>query len=116
VSGATVALVLLAGALGAVLRAVTVAALPRAGTTVVNLAGTLLLAATVALLGAGRLGPDTAAVLGLGLSGALTTFSGWVERIDAGIGAERRRTVATLVVLPLLAGVALTVAAFVLLV
>lgn len=114
-SAATVLLVLAAGALGAVVRSVVVAALPGVGTTVVNLAGTLLLAATAALFGAGRLAPATAAVLGLGLSGSLTTFSGWVERIDAGAAVDRPRTAVTLVLVPLLAGVGLTVAAFVLL-
>jgi fluoride ion exporter CrcB/FEX len=115
VTATTVLLVLAAGAVGSVLRAVAVDVLPRHGTTAVNLAGTLLLAATVALAADGRLGPGTAAVLGLGLSGSLTTFSGWVARIDAGLA---RAPVATLVIdvlVPLLAGVGLTVVAFVLL-
>lgn len=111
----TVLLVVVAGAAGAVLRAVVVAALPRSGITAVNLAGTLLLAAVVALVGADRLGSGPAAVLGLGLSGSLTTFSGWVERVDAGAVASRRRTAVRDVAQPLLGGVLLTVGAFVLL-
>jgi fluoride ion exporter CrcB/FEX len=115
VTAPTVLLVLAAGALGAVVRAVVVAALPRAGTTAVNLVGTVLLAATVALAGDGRLGPGAAAVLGLGLSGSLTTFSGWIERVDDGLARARARTLVTAVLAPLLGGVGLTVAVFVLL-
>ncbi len=111
----TVLLVLLAGAAGATLRAVVVAARPRSGTTLVNLVGTLLLAVTVALAGSGRLGPEAAAVLGPGLAGALTTFSGWVARVDAGLRDAPVGTFLGEVLLPLLGGVGLTVLAFVVL-
>lgn len=112
-TGAVVALALVAGALGSVVRAVVVAALPRAGTGFVNVVGTLVLAICWALVGADRLSPDVAAVAGLGFAGALTTFSGWVARVDAGLGPAPVRTLAWEVVLPLAAGTALTVAAFV---
>lgn len=112
-SGTTLLLVLAAGAVGAVARGAVVAALPRAGTGVVNVVGTLLLAATAALAGAGAVGPGAAAVLGLGFAGSLTTFSGWVARVDAGLRAAPVRTTVRDVLLPLLAGVAATVAAFV---
>lgn len=108
-----VGLTLVAGALGAVLRAAVVAALPRAGTAVVNVAGTVVLAVPAALVGAGRLAPGVAAVLGLGFAGSLTTFSGWVARVDAGLAVAPGRTVLVEVLLPLAAGVAVTVAAFV---
>lgn len=109
----TLLLVLAAGAVGAVVRDAVVSALPRAGTGLVNVGGTLLLAVTVALAGTGVVGPGTAAVLGLGFAGSLTTFSGWVARVDAGLRAAPVRTMVRDVLLPLLAGVAVTVAAFV---
>lgn len=108
-----VGLTLAAGALGAVLRAAVVAALPRGGTTAVNVAGTSVLAVSVALAGAGRIAPGIAAVLGLGLAGSLTTFSGWVARVDAGLAVAPARTVLLEVLLPLAAGVVATVVAFV---
>lgn len=112
-TAATVGLVLAAGAAGAVLRGRVVAALPRSGTLVVNLSGTAVLAVTAAAAGAGRLGPELAAVLGLGFAGALTTFSGWMAEISAGTAAAPVRTALRDVVTPLLAGVAIVVAAFV---
>jgi fluoride ion exporter CrcB/FEX len=113
VTSAIVVLALLAGALGAVLRAATVAALPRIGTALVNVAGTVVLAVCVALAGAGRLDAAVAAVAGLGFAGSLTTFSGWVARVDEGLASEPARTVAVEVLLPLALGVAVTVATFV---
>jgi fluoride ion exporter CrcB/FEX len=108
-----VLLALSAGALGSVVRAVVVAALPRAGTGLVNVAGTLVLAVCWALVSAGRLDPGAGAVAGLGFAGALTTFSGWVARVDDGLGPAPVRTLTREVVLPLAAGTALTVAAFI---
>ena len=112
-SAPVVALVLVAGALGAVVRAAVVAALPRTGTGLVNVVGTLVLAGCWALVGADRLAPEVAAVAGLGFAGALTTFSGWVARVADGLTAAPVRTVVGEVLLPLGLGVALTVAAFV---
>lgn len=112
-SAAAVTLTLLAGALGAVVRAAVVAALPRTGTGLVNVVGTLVLAACWALTGAGRLAPGVAAVVGLGFAGALTTFSGWVARVDDGLAEAPVRTLAGEVLLPLAVGVVVTVAAFV---
>lgn len=114
-STVALAAVVAAGAGGAVLRAVTVAALPRAGTAAVNLVGTALLAGVVALDGGSLLGPVPAAMLGLGFAGSLTTFSGWVERIADGVGSAPDGTVASEVVVPLLGGVGLVIATFVLL-
>jgi fluoride ion exporter CrcB/FEX len=108
----TLAATLVAGALGAVVRALVVARLPRHGTTLVNLAGTLLLALVLVLEGRGSVTAAVAFVVGVGFSASLTTFSGWVALL-----ADRSavRPLATLVVdllLPLASAVGLTVLVF----
>lgn len=90
VTVAVVGATLVAGAAGAVARALVVAAASRRagrasarswGTAAVNLVGTALLAGLA--LGARRelVGPIAPLVVGVGFAGALTTFSGWV--VDA---------------------------------
>ena len=103
---------LAAGGLGAVLRALVVMRVPRAGTTLANLAGTLLLALVLVAYDAGRIGGAGALVLGVGLSGSLTTFSGWVARLVDGLGERPLRTLAIELLLPLLVAVGLVVLAF----
>ena len=103
---------LLAGALGAVVRAALVARAPRAGTAAVNLAGTLLLALVLVARDRSLIGDAAAVVLGVGLSGSLTTFSGWMAVLAEGAA---RRPVATVVVdllLPVVGAVGLTVLVF----
>jgi fluoride ion exporter CrcB/FEX len=110
--GLTVVVTLGAGALGAVARAALVARTPRAGTTGVNLAGTLLLALVLVAHGRGVIGDALAVVLGVGFSGSLTTFSGWIAVAADGLTRRPMRTVLLDVVLPLLAAVGLTVLVF----
>lgn len=105
----TVLATLVAGGVGAVLRALAVGWAPRAGTTAANLAGTALLAAVVVANDAGRIGDAMALVLGVGLSGSLTTFSGWIAVVADGLGERAPRTIVVDVLLPLLAAVGLTV-------
>jgi fluoride ion exporter CrcB/FEX len=118
VTGATLLVVLAtlaAGALGAVVRAAAVERAPRAGTTAVNLAGTLLLTLVLVAHGRGAVGGGVAVVLGVGLSGSLTTFSGWIALLVARIEQRPSAVVPTVVLdllLPLLAGVAITVLVF----
>ena len=81
----TVLATLLAGAAGAVIRALVVSRLALHGTHLVNLAGTLLLALVVATHARGSIGASSAVILGVGLSGSLTTFSGWVGGVDAAL-------------------------------
>jgi fluoride ion exporter CrcB/FEX len=108
----TLAATLGAGALGAVVRALVVARLARHGTTLVNLAGTLLLALILVLEDRGSIAADVAFIVGVGFSGSLTTFSGWIALVaERGAG----RPIATLLadlLLPLAAGVGLTVLVF----
>jgi len=103
---------LAAGALGAVLRASAVARAPRAGTTFANLAGTLLLALVLVAHDAGRIGDGAASVLGVGLSGASTTFSGWVAILADGLAERPLRTLTFDLALPMLTAVGLVVLAF----
>ena len=103
---------LAAGGLGAVLRALAVARAPRTGTALANLAGTLLLALVLVAYDAGRIGGAGALVLGVGLSGSLTTFSGWVALLADGLGRRPLRTLAVELLLPLLVAVGLVVLAF----
>lgn len=113
---ATLALAVLAtlaaGAVGAVVRAALVARTPRAGTAAANLAGTLLLAGVLAGVDRGVLSGSAALVLGVGLSGSLTTFSGWVALVDDGLRARPARTVTVDLLLPLLVAVGITVLVF----
>lgn len=108
----TLVATLAAGAVGAVLRAAVVFRAPRAGTAAVNLAGTLLLAGVVLANGRGALGDPTAVILGVGLSGSLTTFSGWVALVADGLDGAPLRTIVVDVMLPLLTAVGLTVLVF----
>lgn len=103
---------LAAGALGAVVRAMLIARAPRAGTTLANLAGTLLLAGVLAGVDRGLINGTVALVLGVGLSGALTTFSGWIALLDEGLRERPGRTVLVDLLLPLSAAVGLVVLVF----
>ena len=101
-----------AGALGAVVRAALVARTPRAGTAIVNVVGSAGLALILVAYGRGTLSVAAAVVLGVGLSGSLTTFSSWMALLADGF---EDRAIATLLVdllLPIAVAVALTVAVF----
>ena len=103
---------LAAGGLGAVLRALAVERSPRLGTAAANLLGTLILALTIVAHDAGTLDGPMALVLGVGLSGSLTTFSGWIALLADGSSERPWCTVAIDLLLPLLVAVGLTVLAF----
>ena len=108
----TLAATLVAGALGAVVRALVVARLPRHGTTLVNLAGTLLLALVLMLEGRGTVTSAVALVVGVGFSASLTTFSGWVALLaDRSVGRPLTTIVVDLL-LPTVSAVGLTVLVF----
>ena len=108
----TVLATLAAGALGAVVRAGVVARAPRAGTAAVNLAGTALLALVVLAHGRGTLDAAVAVVLGVGLSGSLTTFSGWMALLADGFADRPVGTLVVDLLLPTLTAVGLTVLVF----
>ena len=112
---ATVAATLIAGASGAVLRAALVERAARAGTAVANLAGTLLLALVLVAHGRGVLGDGAAVALAVGLSGSLTTFSGWIGVVALGLERRAATTLVVDVLLPLLTAVGITVLVFALL-
>ena len=112
---ATVVATLVAGAIGAVLRSALVERAARAGTAAANLAGTLLLALVLVAHGRGMLGDGAAIVLGVGLSGSLTTFSGWIGVVALGLERRAATTLAVDVLLPLLTAVGMTVLVFALL-
>jgi hypothetical protein len=119
-----------AGGSGAVLRLLVTCVLPRRGVDVVNVLGTGLFALILALHGRGGLTDASAIVLGLGLCGSLTTFSGWMAvltrpapgTVEPGAPDDARvrvrtarpsiRTTLGPIVLPLLAGVAVVVLVF----
>jgi fluoride ion exporter CrcB/FEX len=103
---------LVAGGVGAVVRAALVERAARAGTTTANLVGTLLLGLVLVAHGRGAIGDATAVVLGVGLSGSLTTFSGWIAVVADGLVRRPLRTVLLDVLLPLFAAVGLTVLVF----
>jgi fluoride ion exporter CrcB/FEX len=103
---------LVAGGAGAVLRAGLVARAPRTGTTVANLTGTLVLALVIVGQRRGVLDDAAAVVLGVGLSGSLTTFSGWMAVLAAGLPERPLRTVVVDLLLPLVGAVGLTVLVF----
>lgn len=110
---ALLVLVPAAGALGAVVRALVLARVPRAGLHLVNVLGTLALALSGTAASQAVLAPWATAAIGIGFAGALTTFSGWMALV-----AERAvedgwvRAIAFDVALPVVAAVALTVAVF----
>ncbi len=108
----TVLLTLAAGGAGAVIRAAATARAPRLGTAAVNVAGTAVLALVLVALGRGAIGSATAVVLGVGLSGSLTTFSGWIALLDDGLRDRPGHTLLVDLLLPVLAGVGLTVVIF----
>jgi fluoride ion exporter CrcB/FEX len=111
----TVAVTLVAGGVGAVLRAALVERSARAGTAAANLAGTLILALVLAAHGRGAIGDAATVILGVGLSGSLTTFSGWIGIVVVGLGRRALVTLVVDVLLPLLTAVGLTVLVFALL-
>jgi len=108
----TSALTMLAGAAGAVVRAVITAWLPRHGTDVVNLAGTLILSLVLVLQGRGAIGFDTALIVGVGFSGSLTTFSAWIGLVAGGLPLRPLATIVRGLLVPLVAAVGLTVLVF----
>ncbi len=108
----TVLATLGAGGLGAVVRSVLVERAPRAGTATANLAGTLLLGLVLVAHARSALSDAGAVVLGVGLSGSLTTFSGWIAVVADGLARRPLRTVLLDVLLPLLGAVGLTVLVF----
>jgi fluoride ion exporter CrcB/FEX len=112
VKGITIVATLTAGAVGAVLRAAAVERAPRLGTALVNLVGTLLLALVIVAHARGTIGGAGAVVLGVGLSGSLTTFSGWMAVLADGAARRPLATVTLDLVLPLLVAVGLTVLVF----
>jgi len=107
-----VLMTLAAGAVGAVIRALVVERAPRAGTAAVNLAGTLLLALVLVGHDRGTVGDATALVLGVGLSGSLTTFSGWVALLEEGWRDAPVRTTVLDLMAPVLAAVGVVVLVF----
>jgi len=107
-----VALTLLAGGLGASLRALAVRRSPRAGTALVNVVGTVVLALVLALYGRGVLASGAAVVLGVGLSGSLTTFSGWMAVIAEGLAVRPAVTLLVDLLFPLALAVGGTVVVF----
>ena len=112
-SGATtVVLTLAAGGIGAVLRTLVVRALPSAGTGIVNIVGTCVLALALVGHGSGALATSWTVVVAVGLTGALTTFSGWIMEVERALRERPIRALAVQVLAPLLLGVALTVVAF----
>ena len=94
----TVLMVALGGAVGAVLRYVAGHLLDDRlhwGTILVNVVGSFLLGVFSGL----ALGDDAAALLGVGLAGALTTYSAFaVQTHDAGV---RRGTLVVLLTVPI---------------
>jgi fluoride ion exporter CrcB/FEX len=108
----TVMLTVAAGSIGAALRALVVRWSPSAGTAIVNVGGTFVLALTLVGHAAGAVTTSGAVVLGVGLSGALTTFSGWMAEIEEGLRVRPVTVLLARVLVPLLLGVALTVVAF----
>lgn len=108
----TVGLTLVAGGIGAVLRTIVVRALPAAGTGIVNIVGTCVLALALVAHSAGALATSWTVVVVVGLTGALTTFSGWMLEVERGLRDRPISTLVAQVLAPLLLGVALTVVAF----
>jgi fluoride ion exporter CrcB/FEX len=106
---------LVAGAVGAVLRAALVGRSARSGTAVANIVGTLALALVLVAHGRGMLGDGAAVALAVGLSGSLTTFSGWIGIVADGLERRAATTLLVDVLLPLLTAVGITVLVFALL-
>jgi len=108
----TVMGVMLAGAIGAVIRGWLVDRSPVGGTHTVNLAGTLLLALMLVARDRGFVTDVTAVIVGVGLCGSLTTFSGWMALLDTTRRATPLRALLRDAVAPLVTGVLLTVLVF----
>lgn len=102
-----VALAVVAGGLGALVRAEVTARLgTRRGTAVVNLVGALLLGLVVGLAGGVDSNADYVVVLGVGALGGLTTFSTWMlEVAERPEPAQVPAVIVTLFVGMVLAGV-----------
>ena len=107
-----VAATLLAGALGAVVRARAVALAPRAGMFLVNVSGTAILALVIVAHGREMLDTGLAVVLGIGLSGSLTTFSSWMALLAHGFEDHPIATLLVDLLLPIAVAVARTVVVF----
>lgn len=103
---------LAAGAAGAVVRAALTVRSPRLGTAAANVTGTALLALLLVALERGAIADEVAVVLGVGLSGSLTTFSGWIALLADGLLDRPMRTLLVDLLLPLLVAVGVTVLAF----
>jgi fluoride ion exporter CrcB/FEX len=108
----TLGLTLIAGALGAVVRALVTQRLPRSGITTVNVAGTLLLVVVLVLEGRGVISFDVAFIVGIGFSGSLTTFSAWIGQLVTGLEQRPLTTVLRELLLPVALAVGLTVLTF----
>jgi len=104
-----VGLTLLGGGAGAVLRAMAVSRAPRLGTAAVNVVGTALLALVLVAVGRGLITTGVAVILGVGVSGSLTTFSGWMAVLADGFAQRPWRTLVLDLLLPLLLAVALMI-------
>lgn len=102
----TVVLAVLAGGIGALVRAEVTARLGvRRGTAAVNLAGALLLGLLVGLVGGADSDATSLAVLGTGALGGLTTFSTWMlDTMDRPAAHEVPAMLVTLFVGMVLAG------------
>jgi CrcB protein len=100
----TVALVVVAAAVGAVLRHLVATATREArhGILAVNVAGSFVLG----LLAGGDTGRTTLVVLGTGFCGALTTWSSFAHDVGTQVEEGRRRGPATHVALSLALGLA----------
>ena len=103
---------LAAGAVGALIRAALTVRSPRLGTATMNVTGTALLALLLVALERGAIADEVAVVLGVGLSGSLTTFSGWIALLADGLPDRPVRTLLVDLLLPLLVAVGVTVLAF----
>lgn len=102
----TVLAVVVAGALGAVVRHLVVTAIrcDGAGVVVVNVAGSLLLGLLVGAHLDGRLSSTALTVLGTGFCGALTTWSVFAHGVAEDLRAGESRVAATQVAVSLALG------------
>lgn len=110
-----VALAVIAGGLGALVRAEATARLGmRRGTAVVNLAGAFLLGLVVGIAGGADSDAGSVVVLGVGALGGMTTFSTWMlEVTERPEPAQVPAVITTLFVGMVVAGVGWMVGALV---